>query len=264
MSYKKLGILFLVFIAAIFFWSSSEQWIRNPVWSLVDVQPWVVPVLTLIVLAASLGIAFMLLDTIWLKIGASALSALPFLALFGFQPLYLVAALVLVILHLNAIQSVADETKNRIKVNARLIVRRGMSMIILPHLLLISFAYYQTPAVKDAGKDLKLPKSIQQAITSTTELFVGPQLEQLSAEQRAQVQNQVTTQLMIQLTNIAKPYLGYLPPLLAFGLFLALQGLSPIFFWLASYLALGLFTLLKSIKFFVIEEKDVKAETIKV
>ena len=253
----------LVLATSGFFWFVSERWLRNPVWSLADIDPWLMPLAGLVVLAASLGIAFMLIPEYWVKIVASALSALPFIVIFGLEPIYLGAACILVALHIKAIESVGDEVKSRITVRAKHIVRRGMSMIILPHMLLISFAYYQTPAVKNAGKDLKLPAAITQAIEGTTRTFLGPELEKLPAAERKKVEGQIINQAVHQITELAKPYLHYMPPLLAFGLFLALQGLSPIFFELGSWLGLLMFLLLKKTGFIMTEEKQVKAEIIK-
>lgn len=257
---KRGVLLFLVLISALFFWASTDRWIQNPVWSLADVSPWLVPMISLVVLAAMLGIAFMLIPDYWLKVSASVLSAVPFIIIFGIAPIYFGAALVMVALHLNAIARISDELNSRIKMTAKHIVRRGIGMIILPHLLLISFAYYQTPAVKNAGKDFKLPSAISGAIESTTQTFLGPQLQELPLAERKRVESQIVNQTIHKFTDIARPYFKYLPPVLAFGLFLALQGLSPIFFELGSFLALFVFLVLKNSGFVVVVEKDVRAE----
>ena len=59
-----------------------------------------------------------------------------------------------------------------------------------------------------------------------------------------------------------KPYFQYAPPLLAFGLFLVLWGLSWFFIQLSVLVGMLMFWILKKTNFVKIEKKNIEAETL--
>ena len=81
-------------------------------------------------------------------------------------------------------------------------------------------------------------------------------------QQKEVILNQVTQEIVKQANSFMEPYFEYAPPALAFGLFLVLWGVGWIFVWLAVFLSLLVFQILQKIKFFKIEEYDIKAQKI--
>lgn len=90
--------------------------------------------------------------------------------------------------------------------------------------------------------------------------FLGGQVENLSPQEREQVESQTVSQVLEQFTVFLGPYIQYLPPILAFGLFLILQGLSFIFVWLAVLISVLLFWTMKKSGFIRIQVVQKEAE----
>lgn len=260
--YKKVSILVVVFVASAVFWFFAKPWIVDPSWSLGNFHAWLIPLLMLLLLISVVALAYMLLPEFSYRLGASLLIVVPFLVVMGFTAMNLSSAAIMVVLHLIAMGRIVDEIKARVTVHPSAIVSRGLTYIILPLLLMISFAYYQTPDVQAAAKNNKLPTAVEKAVTETTRRFLGSQLDELPPEQQAQAEEEINNQAIGQLEAWVKPYLKYAPPVLAIGLFLVLQGLSFAFFWLSSWLALLIFGILKTTGFVVIEEKDIRAQVL--
>lgn len=84
----------------------------------------------------------------------------------------------------------------------------------------------------------------------------------LPPQERQQAENQIINQIWTQATDFLGPYFQYLPPILAFGLFLILQGLSFIFVWLAVAVSIFLFWAMKKSGLVRIGIEQKEAETV--
>lgn len=131
---------------------------------------------------------------------------------------------------------------------------------VIAFFVLASFAAYQSPAIEEFKNIQKLPSSSEVFIKTVVEQSLGGQLKEAGAQQKDLVLNQVTQEVVKEANLFLEPYFQYAPPALAFGLFLILWSVGWIFVWLAVFLGIFIFWVLKKIKFFKMEEYDVKAE----
>jgi hypothetical protein len=187
---------------------------------------------------------------------------LSFVSIFGFSKLFLSATGVLLVFHWIGIQKIQGEIGGRLTVDIRAIVSRGLLWLMLPLLIMLSFVYYTNPDVQESAVRNQLPPSITKPVADAAQRVVEYQLGELSTAQRNQVIQEITQRVLGQLNSFARPYFKYFPPILAFGLFLVLQGLSFVFLPMACYVAWGMFKFMLKVGFVRIEVKDVKAESL--
>ena len=100
-------------------------------------------------------------------------------------------------------------------------------------------------------------RSVVESVIGTTETR-----KKTENTEKEKIVNEITSNVFQQLNSFLKPYFRYAPPLLAFGLFLILWGLSWFFVWLSVLVGMGIFWILKKTGIVRIEEKDVKAEVL--
>lgn len=186
---------------------------------------------------------------------------LVFIVLFGATYTNWIGISIVVLLFLNARRAGVEEIDQRTKINSRMIVRRCASPIVMALFVLTSFAAFQSPVAKGIAKSEQLPSASEQLMRSIVASVIGSQI-QVSGPEKENIINEVTGRTFQQINNLLKPYFQYAPPLLAFGLFLVLWGLSWIFVWLSVLAGMGVFWILKKTGFVIVEEREVKAETL--
>src|SRR3990167_9725449 len=142
----------------------------------------------------------------------------------------------------------------------RRVVQTGAWPVITGLFILISFAVYQSPFAEELEKSEKLPSASQNFIRSIVEQTVGRQVQTNNEAEKQNIITQISKETFGEINTFLKPYFQYAPPLLAFGLFLILWGLSWIFIWLSVLLGIFVFLILKKTDMVMIEERDVKAE----
>lgn len=258
---KKLIIFAIIFLLAIVFWTAVKPWVEGEV-KFADWQIWWWPLMTLLVLAATSALAFLLIREVLWRVVVSLLIGLAFLLVFDFNVLYPGTFTVLILLQLMAARNIHQEVDQRTKINPERIFRHGLPWVIMPLLIMISFAYYLDPKVQASAQSNQLPPTVREVIAKTVDTFLGGELQKVPAAQRQQTKNQIIIETERQFTNLAKPYFRYLPPILAFGIFLILQGLSFVFTWLAVLIGMGMFWVLRRFKVVKITNKQVEAEAI--
>ncbi len=242
--YKKAILIIAVGIAAGLFWFWAKPWVESP-GRFLQIGIWLKPLITLSALISLIGLAFLLFKNFYLKILVSVLAGLPFFFVFGLSPFYFGAFVLMVLLFMYAMRNIQAEAGERMKINIRVIMQGGLPRIVTAILIMISFAFFFSPTVQSSAKKKQLPPTFQQVIERTVNTFLGGEIKNLPPQERQQAENQVITQVMTQFTEFLGPYFQYLPPILAFGLFLILQGLSFIFVWLAVAMAMLIFWVFK-------------------
>ncbi len=258
---KKIGIIAVVAVMSTVFWILVKPWLGDP-FNYYNWQAWIAPLALLILLSPIIVLALMLFASRWMKLVIASAVAVPFMLVFGFSWLFLTASLILLGLFVISNKYVSAELGQRIKINTSVIMERSLKGIMLALLIMISFAYYSTPGVQESAVSQRLPASVKKIVETSTDVFLGSQLQEVPPNQRAQAKNQVVNQVMVEFTNLARPYFHYFPPVIAFGLFLILEGLSFIFVWLSIWLGQLIFWSLRKSGFVVVEEKEVKAEVL--
>lgn len=247
--YKKASLIILVGIMAVLFWVLAKPWVENPLRFSGEYSVWLKPLVAIILLVAVEGLVLLVIKERQLALLAILISGLPYLIIFGVNWFYLLAFILMLGLQWLAFKNIESESEERTKINIWQIMRRGLPNIITAILIMISFAYFLSPATQAAARSQKLPSGITQIVERVLPVIAGEQLQTLPLAQRQSFIKQATSDVGRQFTNILGPYFKYMPPILAFGLFLVLQGLSFIFVWLSAALAVLIFWALKKVNF---------------
>ena len=121
-------------------------------------------VVNFIILSSVLTIGLMLFRGKWHALSFGATHGFFFLIYFGFNPLNLLGAAILIGLLFFSRLQINSELNERFKVNPRVILRRGLMGVVLGIFVLISFAAYQSPLAKEIERSKNLP--------SGTEVFI--------------------------------------------------------------------------------------------
>lgn len=219
-------------------------------------------VLNFILFSAALAIGLMLFNQKRWALSFGAVSGLLYLGYFGFNPLNLLGAGILIGFTVFSRFNIAAELQERLKINSRVILRRGMMGIVLGMFVLISFAAYQSPLAKQIEKSERLPSQTETFIYKMVRSTIGSRIEAVNESQKEAISSQIANETSQEINTFLKPYFQYAPPLLAFTLFLILWGLSWIVVWLSVLLGMFIFWLLKKFKVVSIGERDIKAESL--
>jgi len=216
--------------------------------------------LVLLLTAVVMGIA-LFRKKVW-ALTLSGVVGLVYLLQFGFTQLNLLGVGIFLLFGLYSLTNSRTEIGQRTKINIRRIIQVGAWPVIMGLFVLVSFAVYQSPFAEELSRSEKLPSASQSFIRSIVEQIVGRQVQTDNETEKQNIITQITNETFGEINTFLKPYFQYAPPLLAFGLFLILWGLSWIFVWLSALLGMLIFWVLKKTKVVKIEERDVKAEVL--
>lgn len=258
---KRIGILVVVFLVAMVFWTSAKAWIDSPTGSFEDYYRWVIPLGLMMLYAGVSGLAFLLLERKWAW-GALGLSILAAVFAFGFHELYLIGLGGLLLLGLMAVRRVRNEYASRREIYISGIIGPAVGILLTSIFLFLSVAYYTTPQVREETQGGKLPQSISRMIQDIARKVLSEELEKLPPNQRSQAERQIVSEVTSYITSLLGPYTKFIPILLAVGLFLLLESVRFVFSWLAIAVAAGIFMILKATGFVTISERDIKAQQI--
>jgi hypothetical protein len=250
----------LVALLAWWVWSFNGHVAFNQVTGL-DFQPPAVGAFILLTAVMVLGYMLFHQNRRW-ALSTAGIAGIIFIATFGFNWLNLLGVGLFLLFAILANHRVRQEVQERLKFNIARMLEAGLLPLILGFFILISFAAYQSPFVKDIQKANSLPSQVYVLFQQIIEKTIGPKVATQSPAQQKQILNQIATQTFQSFNSFLKPYFQYAPPVLAFGLFLILWGVAFIFSWLSVLVGLVIFWVLKKTKVVKIEEKDVKAEVL--
>lgn len=254
---KQIILLATALAAVLVFWLTTRPLIAGSV-SFQEASVWLWPLILLAILTGLLALSFLLLDSraIWLVI---ALNLIIFILLFN--PKEVVAwggAAVALLFQFSAWKITKRENENHLRLNLKSILRPGIARLTASFLILISFAYFLSGGVREAAQKKELPESIRRTVQVIVGNYVSENLEGQNPSLRARG----TETALKQINRFLDPYFIYLPPILAFSLFLILQGLSAVFIWLALVWVLPVFWVLKLLKLVKIKKEPKEAEVV--
>ncbi len=264
MSKTNKFILWCVLIAVTSFWMwvNVQVWLRGPLFGAQDYLNLGILSILFTILLSILAVGMVVFHSRATNIYFGLVVGATFSLLFKISNLNLVGIFALILLFFHAEDIVMGEMRERIKMNPQALLRKGLTNFIVSFFILMSFAAYQSPAIEDFKNIHRIPSSAEVFIRQIIQQFIGPQIEGGTPAQKEAVVNETSKQTISQFNTWLKPYFQYAPPALAFALFLVLWGVGWIFTWLATFLGMFIFVILKKTKFFHIEERDTKAETI--
>ncbi|OGN00256.1 MAG: hypothetical protein A3F98_02340 [Candidatus Yanofskybacteria bacterium RIFCSPLOWO2_12_FULL_41_8] len=252
----------LVAVTSFWMWVSAHAWFQG---SLFDIKAGAyLSVLSglFVVLLALLAMGLVLFQNRLWSVYLGLVSGITYSLVFGISNLNLVGMFILVMLFYHAQDIVSGEIRERLKMNSRLLIRKGLVNFTVAFFVLMSFAAFQSPAIESFKNLTELPSATNVFIRNIVEQTLSVQLSEINPQDKELVLNQVSQEVIKEANVWLRPYLQYAPPALAFGLFLVLWSIGWIFIWLAVFFGMFIFWILKRAKFFRIEEKDVKAERI--
>lgn len=261
--FKQFILLVVTSLATLVFWLVIKQLMEGSFptsWRMEEVSIWFWSLILLVSLAGLLALSLLLLDsrTVWLTL---VMNLLLFAVIFNPKEIMVWGgAAVALFFQFSAWQLIRREGKNRLRLDLKSMIRLGVGRLITSILILISFAYFLSNGVQEAAQKRELPKVVRETVQIVVGGYIGENLEVKNPS--ASLRAQATETVLKQITLFLNPYFIYLPPVLAFSLFLALQGLSAIFIWLAIILALLVFWVLKLLKLVKIERELKEAEVI--
>src|SRR3989338_506817 len=258
-------VIWLVITAFLagFFWLWAYELLQGSLFESNNLHLRMWAALTVLVGFVSAG--FILFQRYLFALFAGMLAGLSFMFFFGINPLNFISSAAILLLFFHAQANIKEELAQRTKINARMAIRRSVMPLILSVFLLVSFGAYQSPAIKSFENINRLPSSSEKFISTIVGAvvrdFAGGALD---PSLESQATDQVSRQLIDQANVFLEPYFQYAPPAIAFALFLILWGLSWIFIWLSLASGVIFFYMFKKMRWFRIEEKDVKAEVLTV
>ncbi|KKU90152.1 MAG: hypothetical protein UY20_C0001G0003 [Candidatus Yanofskybacteria bacterium GW2011_GWA1_48_10] len=191
----------------------------------------------------------------------TAIVGVIFLLYLGFSWLNLLAIAGFLLFNFYAVSNTRSNMSGRIRLNTRLALTSSLYPVIIGFFLVFSFAAFQSQLLKDIEKSERLPSQARTFIQQIAEQFVGSKIDS-DPRQKQAILNQIAGETYHQINTFLKPYFKYVPPLLAFALFLILIGLSWIFVWLATLAGMIIFWLLKKASVISIEKRQVEAEVL--
>lgn len=251
-----------VLIIAVGIISAGFWFTLKPLFESQDVlQNWFVwfwPFVLGILFLATLCLSFVLLTRSW-RLLAIGLNLLIFLIFFGWSYILIGGAALSLLFQLAAANNIAGEKVNHLKFSLRSIIRPGMARLVTAVLILVSFGYFLSGGVQASAETKKLPEGVQRTIQIIVGNYLG---ETSSGVDNPNLRARTSREIISQLNQFLKPYFKFLPPVLAFGLFLILQGLSVIFIWLSIFLAFIIFAIMKTTGWVKIEKGSKEAETV--
>ena len=252
----------MVAVASFWMWAGARSWLSQPLLDQGNLNNFGLFAGVLIVLLCLLSLSFILFRGKKESLIMGGIVAATFFTVFGVSNFYLLGITILVLLFIHSDDMVSGEINERLKVNSRMLIRKSLSNIVLSLFVLISFAAFYSPAIESYKNLQELPSASGVFIKNIVEQTLGGQLSKVESKQKEVVLNQVTQEVLKEANLWLEPYFEYAPPALAFGLFLVLWGVGWIFIWLSLFLGMIVFQILKKSKFFMVEERDVKAESI--
>ncbi len=190
----------------------------------------------------------------------TAILGILFMMAFGWNYLNLIAVAIVLGFNFWSATRVRREINERRILNITDAFYHGLMPVVLGLFVMISFAAYQSPLLSEIKTAQELPSQTQVLFQQLVEGTVGQKIQAPTVQQRNRLINEIASQTLQQINGVMKPYFRYAPPILAFGLFLILWGLSFLFVWLGVLIGLILYWVLKKTQMVRVEEKDVKAE----
>ncbi|MEK7514967.1 MAG: hypothetical protein AAB608_01120 [Patescibacteria group bacterium] len=232
---KEWGLVVLVLFVASALWGTARTWLGPNAQTLSDPFMWAPVLAVAVVLAATAGVAYLLVaDWRW-RLGVSCAVLAPLVMVLPVSLVYagaMVASLLLLTLGARDISIHADHG-------------RGMGKIVTALFVAASLAYLMAPAVQDRAGNGIVPDSAVGMIQKMVSAVVGSELERLPFFQRKAVEEQIAEQTISTINALSAPFAKYIPIVLTLTLFAVLVSIKPIFSFLGTLIGSGMLWLMQ-------------------
>jgi hypothetical protein len=255
---KRIFLIIAIIAAATVTWWASHAWLSSPDrFTGYSILFW--PSLAVSLLGAVAGLGWMLLERPVDRLAAILGSWATFIVFWSPDIWYLSVLPLFLLLWWESGRRMRDDLSDRrtLRINATL--GRGVKLTLLGAFLMISLGFYLLPSTRTIGVS-HISTGVREQVDQA---YDNPLVQsQLATEEFPPAfQQQVRADLLARVDAVLRQWLGplgpFLPPILAFVLFLAMWSVSFIFREVAIWLGMGLFALLRMSGFVRIGERDV-------
>ncbi len=258
---KRIALITAIALSSTLLWAAAKPWLENPLrFAGYAIILW--PALALVLQGAVAGVAWLMLDGVPERMAAILASWATFV-IFWRPDIWYISMLPLFagLWYLSA-RRIRNDITDRHKLRITTSLGTGMTPLYLGTFLMLSLGFYLLPAYHTVGAG-DVSAGVQSQIQSAYDNpLITAQLDTLPAGMRVQVKADLSQQADVYVKRFLGPLGPFLPPLLAFALFLVLWSFLFIFRELAVWTGALLFWVLKTTKFVRIEEKDIKAQVL--
>ena len=160
---KRLVLLVVVLLLAIFFWGSAGKWIGDPV-HFYQISAWRWPLIAFIFYLTGFALAILLLMPWRYQLALGVINLAVFFFFFGFHQLLLVGALIAVLFQIWSRHQIQFEGQNRLRFSIVSVINAGLPRLIVSFLILLSLAYYLNGDIQSLSQKRELPSTSKQVI----------------------------------------------------------------------------------------------------
>lgn len=262
MNAKRGAIILTVIAVSTFAWAVARPWLDSPVrFSSLAVIIW--PSVAFVLLAAVVGMAWVLLDKPLDRLIAILGSWGTFVVFWPANIWYVSLLPLFVFLWYEAGRRIRDDLATRHTLKMNIVLNGGVKWILLGAFAMVSLGFYLLPS-SQALTLKSISSGIQSSVKSAYDNpVVMQQLSQLPPASQQEFKSSVAKNIDATVHQWFGGLAPYVPPLLAFALFLTLWSVAFIFRELAIWLGVLIFAILKITGFIRLEEESVKAEVLK-
>ena len=263
LNYKRIGMIVAVAASSTLLWAVSRTWLDSP-GRFTDVVTMLWPALAFVVAGAVTAVAFLLMEHFWDRLAAMVTSWATFIFFWPANIWYVSALAVFFALWFIASRDIHHDLTDRRTVRVAVSLRQGMKLILLGMFWMVSLGFYLLPSSQNTSI-AAIGKSAQSSVENVYHNpVIQAELSQLPAGAQAQVRAQVGQYVSETVTNTLTPIKEYIPPILAFGLFLSLWSINFLLRPPAVWLGERLVWLLRRLGFVRVQETQVKAEVLSI
>lgn len=257
--FKLVGWLGIVAVLSAWMWSAGKGESFNPVTGL-DIQ--LTTLLAFLLLTSTLVLGYLMFQDRRWSLATTGVVGIAFLSILGWTQLNFLAVLAFFIFNFWSANRVRREIRERRILNIPDALYHGLTAVVLGLFVMVSFAAYQSPWADQIKASNQLPGQTRSLFQELVDKTVGQKVSASTPQQREQIINEIASQTFQEFNAFLKPYFQYAPPVLAFGLFLILWGLSFVFIWLGVLVGLVLYWILKKTRVVRIEKRQTEAEVL--
>ena len=250
LDYKRIALIVAVVASSTLTWAVARAWLEDPA-RFSDLLTMLWPALAFVLASAVTALAFMLQKHQVDRLAATLASWATFTFFWAPDIWYVSALPVFLAFWWFASRDMQHDLSDRHTVRVSTTLGHGMKLVLLGLFLMVSLGFYLLPSQRLTVGTVS--KSLQSSVADSP--FIQ---QQLPPGSQAAFDQYVDQAVRTWLAPVKK----FIPPLLAFGLFLTLWSLNFILRVPAVWLGNGLFLGLKRAGFVQVAERDIKGEVI--
>lgn len=258
-AYKRVALIVAVTLSSALVWATAKPWLESPL-AFTGYMVLLRPALAVIFASAVTSLAWMLLSRPIDRLAAILASWVSFIFFWSPDIWYVTVLPLFVLMWYESSRRIHNDTEDRRRIRVRSTLGSGITLILLGIFLMISLGFYLLPQYHTVT-----PRRVSLGIQSWLEgaydqPLIENQLSQLPPSLQSQVKRDLARVVDDWVHRILGPLGPFVPPILAFALFLVFWSVSFIFREAAIWLGAFMYRGLKAAGFVRIEEKEVKSQ----